>query len=78
MFDPDSLRQATIAASLVTQLGLVAVAGYFVGRWLDGVADTGPWLTLILTTLAFLAGTARLLAAVSRLQGDDDPPDDPP
>lgn len=78
MFDPDSLRQALTAASLVTQLGLVAAAGFFVGRWLDGALGTGPWMMLGLTTTAFLAGTFRLLGAVRRLQGPDEPPDPPP
>ncbi len=78
MFDPSSLRQAFMAASLVSQVALTACAGFFLGQALDGHLGVSPWLAIAFTSIGFLAGVTRLLLAARHLQDHDDPPSNPP
>ena len=42
----------------------VAIAvGFFLGRWLDGLFHTWPWLTIILTGCGIAAGFLNLFRA---------------
>ena len=44
--------------------------GFFVGRWLDGVFHTRPWLTIILTACGIAAGFLNLFRT-ARSAGDE-------
>jgi ATP synthase protein I len=60
-------RETADAVYLAVSLGFlfpVAIAiGFFLGRWLDGMFHTWPWLTIILTACGITAGFLNLFRA---------------
>ena len=61
MDEPDkksgsALRGVGVAAALSTQLIVSVVLGFLLGRWLDGVLHTGPWLTIAGVMVGIVAG----------------------
>jgi len=68
----------------------VAIAlGYFFGRWLDGLFNTDPWMTMIFALFGIAAGFVnlfRITAQASRAEqeimkleaAEDEKPDDEP
>ncbi len=42
------------------------LVGYYGGRWLDGLAGTTPWLTLVGTILGIVAGFRVLIRDILR------------
>lgn len=76
--DFGSLRKAMEAATIVTELALLTVAGLWLGSWLDSRLGTEPWLFLVGTLLGLSAGILRMFQGLSTLQDhDDDSHDDP-
>ena len=51
-----SFRGVGAAAALSAQLILSIMVGFLVGRWMDGVFHTAPWLTVIGVLLGIVAG----------------------
>jgi F0F1-type ATP synthase assembly protein I len=55
-----SWRQFLGSLAFVARLGLMATApllvGLFLGRWMDRLLDTHPWVTLTLTVMGSAAG----------------------
>jgi F0F1-type ATP synthase assembly protein I len=56
----DALYQA---ASLGFLFPVAIAIGFFLGRWLDGIFHTWPWLTIILTACGIAAGFVNLFRA---------------
>ncbi len=67
-------RGAMRAAGVVGGLGLVmaatAVAGAWLGYYLDGRWGTGPWLTLAGTLVGVAAGFVEVMSVLRRVGGD--------
>jgi len=49
-------RSAVVVASLGIELALSIMAGAWIGHWLDGQFETGPWLTVLFLGLGVAAG----------------------
>jgi len=64
---PDDKRSQWDAVYEAASLGLVfpvAIAvGFFLGRWLDGVLGSKPWLTIVLTAAGIIAAFVNLFRA---------------
>ena len=58
------LRKAD-TASIGLEMGGFVIAGYLLGAWLDGLAGTSPWLTILYLTLGLFAA-ARSVWRVSK------------
>ena len=78
MFRSDSIRQALIAASAVTQMAVLIVVSAWLGDQLDRQVGTSPWVLLAFTGLGFAGGLYRLHLALQPLQEDDEPPNPTP
>jgi len=74
------------------QFPVAIVLGYFFGRWLDGLFNTHPWMTMIFALFGIVAGFVnlfRITAQASRAEQEiakleiaedgesDDDPDEP-
>jgi len=68
--DPPPPREPGGLFSIALTSGFTLLAGLFIGyyggRWLDGVAGTTPWLTLVGTLLGIAAGFRVLIRDVLR------------
>ena len=64
---PDDKRSQWDAVYEAATIGLVfpvaTAVGFFLGRWLDGVFHTGPWITIIGTALGIAAAFVNLFRA---------------
>lgn len=40
-------RAVTVALTLATQLIVSVLLGFFLGKWLDGLLHTDPWLSIV-------------------------------
>lgn len=61
MDEPDkksgsTFRGVGVAAALSAQLIVSIVLGFLLGHWLDGVFNTGPWLTVVGALVGIVAG----------------------
>lgn len=63
------LRQATLALGLAALLGVEVVVGAYLGRYLDGILGTRPWLALLGAFGGLVGGTMVMLAALRKLEG---------
>ena len=72
---PDDKREDAEALYQALSLGLmfpVAIAvGYFLGRWLDGLFHTSPWLAVGGTALGVAAAFVNLFRAGTSSDGTD-------
>ena len=59
--DPELLKQASLASSLVLQLTIMTLLGFFGGRWIDQQLLTHTTFQIILTFAGFLIGTYNLI-----------------
>ncbi|MCW8984649.1 MAG: AtpZ/AtpI family protein [Thermoanaerobaculales bacterium] len=71
------------------QFPVAIVLGYFFGRWLDGMFNTRPWMTMIFALFGIAAGFVNLFRItaqagraedeIEKLETDEDgkPGDDP-
>ena len=70
----DDKRSAYRALYEAATLGLVfpiAIGvGYLLGRWLDSVFGTYPWLTIVFSALGIAAGFVNLFRASARANGN--------
>ncbi|RJQ09216.1 MAG: AtpZ/AtpI family protein [Bacillota bacterium] len=62
--EPGGLFSIALTSGFTLLAGLFI--GYYGGRWLDGVAGTTPWLTLVGTLLGIAAGFRVLIRDVLR------------
>lgn len=62
--EPLGLLGVAFTSGLTLLAGLAV--GYYGGRWLDGVAGTAPWLTLVGTIMGIVAGFRVLLKDILR------------
>lgn len=49
------------AIAVAWHLGWPIAAGVVLGSWLDGLANTAPWLTLLVCMGAFVASVRRII-----------------
>jgi ATP synthase protein I len=61
MDEPDkktgsAFRGVGVAVALSAQLLVSILLGFLLGRWLDGVFHTGPWLTIVGAIVGIVAG----------------------
>lgn len=65
MVDRRPWRRTADAVGLALTSGFTILAGFFIGyyggQWLDRLAGTGPWLTLVGMVLGFVAGLRVLI-----------------
>lgn len=70
---PDDKKENAQALYQAVTLGLlfpVAIGvGFFLGRWLDGVFGTAPWLTVIFTVFGIAAAFVNLFRAGAGTDG---------
>ena len=59
--DPELLKQASLASSLVLQLTIITLTGFFGGRWLDEQLLTQTTFQISLTFVGFLIGIYNLI-----------------
>ena len=61
---PDDKRKDINALYELATLGFVfpiaTALGFFLGRWLDGMFHTKPWLTIICSAIGIAAGFVNL------------------
>ncbi len=50
------VRAVGVAVALSAQLVFAIVMGFLLGRWLDNVLHTGPWLTIVGVLVGIGAG----------------------
>ena len=64
---PDDKRKEASALYELATLGVVfpvaTAVGFFLGRWLDGLFHTNPWLTIAGTAIGIAAGFVNLFRA---------------
>ena len=64
--DAGMLRTAwELSAGLLSFVVALAL-GWALGRWLDGVAGTSPWLTVVCSVLGFAAGLLNVYRTLTR------------
>ena len=63
-------REMLRSLSMVSQLGLTVAAciiiGVLLGRWLDNLLDTSPWLLLLFSLLGVVAAFKSLFEFVKK------------
>lgn len=64
--------RASRAAAMVLEMGVLALLGGLGGAWLDGKLGTPPLFLLVFGLLALLAGLARILRTLNRLDQPHD------
>ena len=60
------MRELAPYASLGTQMVLTILVGAYIGWWLDGKYDTGPWFLIILTFFGAFAGMVTFIRTVTK------------
>jgi ATP synthase protein I len=64
--DAGMLRTAwELSAGMLSFVVAIAI-GWAIGRWLDGVAGTRPWLTVVFSALGFVAGVLNVYRTLTR------------
>jgi ATP synthase protein I len=58
--------------TLGIQLAIAVVAFFFLGRWLDGMLGTGPWLMIAGLLLGSGGGLVQFIRAASTLGKQED------
>ena len=64
-------RQAGLLSTIPFILALAPIIGYFLGQYLDTRFRTGPWLSLILLALGFVAGVRETIKIIQMSQRED-------
>jgi len=63
-------REIMRAMALITQIGFMVaaciLAGVFLGRWLDGLLGTTPWLLLVFSLLGVGAAFKSMIDLANR------------
>ena len=62
-----AMGHATVGLELAASI----VVGYFMGDWLDGRFDTGPWFTMVFVLLGIAAGFRNIFRLASRAMRRD-------
>ena len=65
-FDPELLKSASLASSLVLQLTALTILGFFGGRWIDEQFLTQPTFQVLLTFAGFLVGIYNLIKRLKK------------
>jgi F0F1-type ATP synthase assembly protein I len=63
-FDPNLLRSAALALSLVIQAMVFTLLGFLLGQWIDGHFQTAPYLQIFCTFLSFSLGMHNLIVRI--------------
>lgn len=83
LIGPEGRKQLKLAAGFLTagiELAVAVVAGYLLGRYLDGKLGTAPYLGFTGLILGILAGFRSLyvIAKTTKRQAESAPPTDTP
>gem|GEM_PF-4907301 len=65
-FDPDLLKQASLAFSLVLQATVLTFLGFFFGQWIDSLFLIPPYLQITCTFLGFSIGIYNLIFRIKQ------------
>ena len=60
-FDPNLLKSAALALSLVIQAMVFTFLGFLLGQWIDSQFHTAPYLQIFFTFLSFILGMYNLI-----------------
>ena len=64
------LKAMAITTTLGTELAICVVLGFYGGRQLDRVLDTGPWLMIIGILLGVVVGIWGIIKTMERFMKD--------
>jgi ATP synthase protein I len=75
---PDEAERARGAAfgqatKIAVELIVGIAVGGFIGRVLDGLLGTGPWLLILFLILGFAAGLSNVIRTARRMQAEAEP-----
>ena len=67
-----SLRRIADASSLGLAFPIAIVIGYFLGRWLDRIFGTDPWLTVVFSIFGIAGGFLNAFRTAVRIGREED------
>lgn len=66
----DILQALALTTAIGMELAITVVLGYFGGRYLDQMFDTGPWLLLVGVLSGLAAGTLSVYKTLKGFLGE--------
>ncbi|MEW5952321.1 MAG: AtpZ/AtpI family protein [Bacillota bacterium] len=60
------VRAMAISTALGTEMAICVVAGFYGGRYIDGLLGTGPWIMIVGILLGVAAGTFGIMKILER------------
>jgi len=73
------MSQLGIATSIPFVMAAGPIVGYFLGNWLDGWLETGPYLMIIFSVLGLVSSireTIKLIQRLNQISDDEKDADD--
>jgi F0F1-type ATP synthase assembly protein I len=67
-----SIRRIADATSIGLAFPIAMAIGFFVGRWLDRVLSTAPWLTVVFTAFGIAGGFLNAIRTALRIGREED------
>ena len=64
------IRALASLGGLAFVLGVLAIAGWLLGQYLDRLLGTAPWLSLVGSLLGVAAGLFEVITIVRRAEGE--------
>lgn len=64
--DPSPYRTYGIVSMIATDMAVTVVGGLYVGKWLDSLWGTSPWLMLAGIILGLVAGIMGIIEITKR------------
>lgn len=64
--DPSPYRTYGIVSMIATDMAVTVVGGLYVGKWLDSLWGTSPWLMLTGIILGLVAGIMGIIEITKR------------
>lgn len=68
--DRRNLRNMSTASAVGIVIVVSVVIGFLLGRWLDRIFGTDPWLLLVFTILGVVAGFIEMYRMVKSISED--------
>lgn len=67
-----SIRRMADATSIGLAFPIAMAIGFFVGRWLDRVLSTAPWLMVVFTVFGIAGGFLNAIRTALRIGREED------
>ena len=67
-----SIRRIADATSIGLAFPIAMAIGFFLGRWLDRLFSTAPWLTVIFTVFGIAGGFLNAIRTALRIGREED------